>query len=82
MQDPIIFPSAKSSSCFTIATIEVISSGREVPSATIVRLTTLSGILIMLAIEVALLTTKSPPYFSAKPPIRMKIMGLEGKASN
>ena len=68
MQEPIILPSAKSSSCFIIATIEVTSSGREVPSATIVRLMTLSGIASIVAIVDALSTTKSPPYFKAMPP--------------
>ena len=68
IQEPTIFPSAKSSFCFIIATTEVTSSGRDVPSATIVRLITLSGILSIVAIVVELFTTKSPPYFNAKPP--------------
>ena len=74
IQEPIILPSANSSSFFIIATIAVASSGKEVPNATIVRLITLSETLSVVAIVVALSTTKSPPYFNANPPKRIYII--------
>ena len=52
MQEPIIFPIAKSVSFFIIDTIDVTSSGRAVPIATIVSPITLSEILSSFAIIV------------------------------
>ena len=52
VQEPIIFPTAKSVSFFIIDTIDVTSSGRAVPIATIVRPITLSEILSSFAIIV------------------------------
>ena len=65
MLEPITFPSAISTSFFLAATIEVTSSGRLVPNATIVR-----PIRVWLnpnpaAIDEAPLTTKSPPNLIA-----------------
>ena len=68
MLEPITFPSAISTSSFLAATIDVTSSGRLVPSATIV-----SPIRFWLnprleAIVEAPFTTKSPPNFIATAP--------------
>ena len=74
MLEPITFPSAISTSFFLAATMEVTSSGRLVPSATIV-----SPISVWLspndnAISDALLTTKSPPNLIAIIPPTIKSM--------
>ena len=59
--DPIALPTAISFSPFLAATIEVTSSGNEVPTATIVRPTNYSLIPASLAKEDAVVTTNSPP---------------------
>ena len=68
-QEPTKFPTAKSVSFLITAIIDVTSSGIAVPIATIVKPITLSDILKLSAISVALSTTKSPPYLSSTIPI-------------
>ena len=68
IHDPIIFPSAMLWFPFIIATIEVTSSGREVPNATIVSPITFVGTFKIEEISIEDSTTKSPPYFKEKPP--------------
>ena len=68
IQAPIIFPSAISSLPFIIATVEVISSGKDVPKAIIVRPIILSGIFSSFAMLIEELTVKSPPNFKKRPP--------------
>lgn len=63
MFDPIIFPIAISEFPLNAAVTLVISSGRLVPIASIVKLITFSLIPNWLAIKTELLTVKSPPTF-------------------
>ena len=63
--EPMALPSAISTSFFLAATIDVTSSGSDVPIATTVRAITLSLIPINLAIALALFTTNSPPPIMA-----------------
>ena len=74
MFEPITLPKAKSASFFFAATTLVTSSGRDVPTATIVKPIRLSLIPKLEAIIFAFVTTKSPPKTTPKIPIRMKIM--------
>ena len=67
--DPNMFPIAMSVSPFLVAAIDVISSGKLVLNATIVRLISFSLIPNILAISTALSTTMSPPIFSPIIPI-------------
>ena len=69
IQEPIRFPNANPCSPFTLAIIEVISSGKAVPIATIVSPITLSEIPYIAAILLASSNTISPPYFSNIAPI-------------
>ena len=62
MFEPIIFPMAISVSPFFVATTEVTNSGREVPTATIVKPIKFSLIPRVVAIFVAESTTISPPH--------------------
>lgn len=66
---PIMLPSSKSCSFFLDETMVVINSGKEVPKAMIVREITLSLIPIVVAIEVAFLTTNSLPIIMPTNPI-------------
>ena len=66
--EPITFPRAISTSPFLAATIEVTSSGKEVPRATMVRPTKFCDIPKDKAILEALSTTKSPPNLIAIAP--------------
>ena len=61
--DPAILPIAKSVSPFLVAWRHVISSGSDVPIATIVIPINFSERPIDLAINLAPSTVKSPPYF-------------------
>ena len=61
MFEPIIFPIPKTGSFFLIEIIVVTNSGKEVPKAMIVSEITLSDTPNVLAIKVALSTTKSLP---------------------
>ena len=66
--EPTTFPIAISSSFFLAATIDVTSSGSEVPRATIVRPTKVSDIPNLSARVVHEATTQSPPYLIATAP--------------
>ena len=68
--EPITLPNASSFSPFFDATMEVTSSGREVPNATIVSPTRVSVIPKEMAIALALSTTRLPPItIAASPPM-------------
>lgn len=68
-QDPTALPNAIPESPFWAATMDVISSGREVPIATIVRPTSVSLMPRERAIRLALSTTRLPPQMIAiRPP--------------
>ena len=74
MFDPITFPITNWFSPFFKAVIDVTSSGKEVPIATMVKPTSVSLIPRAIAIAEALSTTKSPPRTMPARPTRMKIM--------
>ena len=74
--DPTTFPKAISFSFLIEATILVTSSGRDVPTATIVKPTKDSLICNLIAIFEALSTTKSPPKIIAARPMMAKIILL------
>ena len=67
--DPTTFPIAIFSLSFLIATIDVTSSGKEVPSATILDPIIYLAILNFFANCTLLFTTKSPPNFNNILPI-------------
>ena len=71
MHDPTALPNAIPESPFFAATMEVMSSGSEVPIATIVSPTRVSLIPSECAIRLALLTTRLPPRMIAISPHRM-----------
>ena len=66
---PMIFPNAMSTCFFNAAVMEVTNSGRDVPTATIVKPTKVSLIPSERAIWMLLLTTRLPPkMMPASPP--------------
>ena len=71
---PMIFPIAISGFFFMAATTDVASSGREVPTATIVTPMTASLIPNPLAIPIAPFTNICPPKISAASPNMMKVI--------
>ena len=74
--DPIAFPRARPLSPFRVATIEVTSSGREVPIATMVRPIKFWLTPNDTAIWLALFTTRLPPKITATSPPAIKIRDL------
>ena len=68
MFEPTILPTARSTSFFNAATIEVANSGTEVPIARTVTAIILSSIFNNVAISIALETKKSAPYFKSTIP--------------
>lgn len=64
IHEPTRLPTAKSSSPFILATIDVTSSGNDVPKASIVNPIIFSLILKVFAIFIEFSTTKSPPVFN------------------
>ena len=73
MHEPTAFPSAISTSFFLAATIDVTSSGSDVPIDTMVSPTSVRLIPRSIAMRLALSTTTSPPTAIPTAPIRMKI---------
>lgn len=69
--EPIAFPSARPLSPFLVATMEVTSSGREVPIATMVSPIKFWLTPKLVAMMQALSTTKSPPKMTAARPAIM-----------
>lgn len=84
MLEPTALPRAIPDSCFFAAVIEVTSSGREVPIATMVRPIRVSLKPKLLAIIEALSTTKLPPQMIAARPITIKMIlfGTESSFSS
>ena len=79
MHEPTAFPSAISTSFFLAATIDVTSSGSDVPIDTMVSPTSVWLIPRSIAMRLALSPTTSPPTAMPTAPIRMKItaFGIE-----
>ena len=67
--EPIAFPSARPLSPFLVATMEVTSSGREVPIATMVSPIMIDGTCILFATLELPSTKKSAPLISSTKPI-------------
>ena len=76
MFEPIAFPRASALSPFRVATMEVTSSGSDVPIATIVRPIKFWLTPKDTAIWLALLTTRLPPRMTAASPPMIKIRAL------
>jgi hypothetical protein len=75
IHDPIALPTAISFSPFLAATIDVTSSGKDVPTATIVKPITICGILNFIASALAPLIKKSAPLINkTKPIIKINIL--------
>lgn len=84
---PMILPNKISCSFFKDDTIVVTNSGKDVPSATIVREIILSDIPIVLAILVALSTTRLLPTIMPINPNKVKnmavfVLNLDGSSSS